>query len=282
MEFERSFDAGTSWITLPITAVKSSAAAGAVDPGDENIIFIGGEVNGTGALFRTQDGGSSWSEIGRATFGLESVQAIALDPSSRDRIYVGTAGGFYRSEDRGATWAQTASFPVRGIVLHSDDSKEVYAAGSNGIFRSSDFGVTWTEMDSRPAGPGINGLQFISANQTLYVGTLAGLAKQRIILPRIYAPLNFTAATELNRSLSLAETIHVLRWSPNPKNAAALTYRIYSVDGVSSVKMLAQLPPDSRQYYVRNVSAKIAALYAVVAVDGDGREGEPAYATARK
>jgi photosystem II stability/assembly factor-like uncharacterized protein len=281
MDFEKSVDGGTSWTALPITAAKSSATVAAIDPGDEDIIFVGGEVNWTGALFRTQDGGSSWSEIGRTSFGLDSVQAIALDPSSRDRIYIGTAGGFYRSENRGSTWAQTASFPVRSIALHSEDPKEVYAAGSNGVFRSSDLGETWTEMDSHPAGPEINGLQFVSANQTLYIGTLAGLAKQRIILPRIYAPLDFSATTALNRSLSQGETIHVLRWSPNPKNAPTLSYRIYAVDGESYVKMLAQLSPNTREYLVRNASPKKAALYALVAVDGKGREGEPAYATAR-
>jgi photosystem II stability/assembly factor-like uncharacterized protein len=281
MTFERSADGGTSWSYYPITSAKSSASAIAVDPNDENIIFVGGEKSGSGALFVSLNGGADWTEIDNAAFGADSVETVGLDPESNGGVYIGTAGGFYRSPDRGSTWTKTASFSVKGISIASINPNEIFAAGGAGIYRSSDRGKTWTDISAGLSSTKINALQFSNADQALYVGTSGGgICRRTIQLPqRIYAPLNFSGTKVLNRSLSQAEYINSLSWGPNPKNNGIVFYRIYSVEGGVPVKLLAQVAADATGFRERRVSANKTYSYILVAVNNEGREGEPAYAS---
>jgi len=280
-DFGRSADGGMSWTYIPVTTTKSSASVIAVDLRDENVIYVGGEKGGAGALFMSLDGGAKWTEIGAADFGSRPVEAIGVDPRSGSRIHVGTEAGFYRSENRGTTWTKTASFPVNGIAVHPLSPNEVYAGGSAGIYRSSDGGETWSDMNSGLVAIRTNAVDFVAADQRLYVATPGGLNRRTIVLPRIFSPLNFSGTKVLNRSLFRGETINVLKWTPNPKNEGIVSYRIYSVEGETWTKMLAEVLAGTIEFRDRNVSADMTSTYALVAVNNEGREGEPAYVTVR-
>jgi photosystem II stability/assembly factor-like uncharacterized protein len=58
MDFGRSLDGGLSWTYIPVMTARSGASTMAIDPGDENIIYVGGEKGGAGALFLSLDGGA--------------------------------------------------------------------------------------------------------------------------------------------------------------------------------------------------------------------------------
>ena len=281
MDFGQSFDGGMNWTYVPITTAKSGASTIAIDSRDESVIYVGGEKGGAGALFWSLDGGRNWNEIGAADFGSTPIEAVAANSESGYRVLVGTEAGFYRSENRGSAWVKTASFPVKGIVVHPSSPNEVYAGGGAGIYRSSDGGVTWSDVNTGLAEVRTNALEFLAADQTLYVATQGGIRRQKIVLPRIYSPLNFSGTKVLNRSLFRAETINVLRWSPNPKNEGVVSYRIYSVEGEAWARMLAEVPASTIEFRDRYVSANLSSTYALVAVNNEGREGEPAYATVR-
>jgi len=283
MTFERSSDGGASWSYFSITSAKSSASAIALDPSDENIIFVGGEKGGTGALFLSLNGGVDWAEIDNEAFGADPVDTVGLDPESNGSVYVGTAGGFYRSLDRGSAWTKTASFPVKGIAIASVNPNEIFAAGGAGVYRSGDRGKTWTDISPGLASTKINAIQFRDADQALYVGTSGGgLWRRTIQLPqRIYPPLSFSGRKVLNRSLSQAEYINILGWKPNPKNEGIVFYRIYSLENGVWVKPPALVQASGREFRERRVSPNRTYAYAIVAVNIEGREGEPAYATLR-
>ena len=73
------------------------------------------------------------------------VECLAVTPSDPDVLYVGTAGGVYKSADGAATWATTglAEMRVRSIAVPSDDPDVVWAGTDDGIFKSQDGGSTW-------------------------------------------------------------------------------------------------------------------------------------------
>ncbi|MCJ7581766.1 MAG: hypothetical protein MUP98_14690 [Candidatus Aminicenantes bacterium] len=283
MTFERSVDGGTSWAQYPITTAISHSSSLAFDPNDENVIYVGGEKGGTGALFVSLNGGTDWVEIDKEAFGSDPVEAVGLDPESNGRIYVGTAGGFYQSPDRGSTWTKTASFSVKGIAIASANPNEIFAAGGAGVYRSGDRGITWTDISAGLASAEIDALQFSDADQALYIGTSSGgICRRTIQLPqRIYAPLNFSGKKVLNRSLSQAEYINILGWRPNSKNDGIVFYRIYSVENGVWHPWPAQIPASEQEFRERKVSANRTYTYALLAVNVEGREGEPAYATVR-
>ena len=96
----------------------------------------------------------------------------------------------------------------------------------------------------------------------------------------IYAPLNFSGEKVLNRSLSQAEYINVLTWETNPNNAELdiVKYRIYEING-ESWNLLVELNPNTFEYWHRDVDKDKQYMYALVAVNDEGREGDPAYIT---
>lgn len=69
----------------------------AIRPDDPNVVVAGGVW-----LYRTTDGGASWSLIG---FGVHpDYHALAFDPTDPNRLYAGNDGGVYRSDQGGSSF----------------------------------------------------------------------------------------------------------------------------------------------------------------------------------
>ncbi len=120
-----------------------------------------------GGLLRSADRGGSWSlapgSDGRPQFGTPGaglvhpdVHSIEVHPSSADRLYAPTGGGYYVSTDGGVTWDCRYVCYVRAAVvdpLEPDVAIIGPAENSSGrqgrIERTSDGGHSW----ERVAGP---------------------------------------------------------------------------------------------------------------------------------
>ncbi len=103
-------------------------------------------VGTTGAgLFRSPDGGESWSRIRDPFPGESQVRALAVDPQSPNVVYAGSNNGIYRSEDSGSNWVKLDS-PMEGlniwsIAIDPSDSSTLFAGTSPPfVFRSRDDG----------------------------------------------------------------------------------------------------------------------------------------------
>ena len=108
-----------------------------------------------GGLWKTTDGGSSWTSLTSymPTLGTSSV---LLDPVNPDWILIGTgdrdAGdapgmGVYKSIDGGLTWqpsnAGMDNKIVGMMVMNPSNANIILAATSGGIYKSTDHGDTW-------------------------------------------------------------------------------------------------------------------------------------------
>ena len=174
----------------PITAKEPIVSAGAVtvSPSNPKILWLGtGEANdrnsvgwGTG-VFRSTDGGSSWTHVGLEKS--RTIARIAVHPTNPDVAYAAVPGdlwtptpdrGLYKTTDGGKTWtavlqAQTEKDKVGAgdVAVDPSNPEIVYAAlyarrrtpwsfaagpdASNGkdlggIFRSTDGGATWKKL----------------------------------------------------------------------------------------------------------------------------------------
>lgn len=115
----KSTDKGNTWqvldLALPVGGNEEWRWTGerlAVDPHDSNVVYFGSRVDG---LWRSQDGGNSWSQIdtdsvpvGKTwgeTKGVPGVTFIEFDRSSPGVVYVGVAGeGVYQTTNGGKSW----------------------------------------------------------------------------------------------------------------------------------------------------------------------------------
>jgi photosystem II stability/assembly factor-like uncharacterized protein len=157
--------AGLSWRSIgPFRGGRVTAVAGV--PGQPLVYYMGATGGG---VWKTTNGGLTWSPITDGQVKTGSVGALAVAPSDPNVVYVGMGescirgnlsegDGVYRSTDAGKTWTHTGLAETRQIGRIRVDPRDpdlVYVAalghtfGPNperGIFRSRDGGRTWSKV----------------------------------------------------------------------------------------------------------------------------------------
>ena len=113
----KSTDNGVTWTN--IFNESYSIGSLALDPNNPEIVYVGtGEANPGGVaiypgngIWRSTDGGQTWTNLGLATTG--QLGRIAIHPSNSNKIFVAALGlyrsktqdrGVYRSTDGGTSW----------------------------------------------------------------------------------------------------------------------------------------------------------------------------------
>ncbi len=169
------------WVWKPIFDATRVASIGAlaVAPSNPSIIYVGtGNVSDVGhagndgdGMWKSSDGGRSWTHIGLA--GTRHIPSLFVDPRNPNLVVVAALGpryarshdrGIFHSRNGGRTWRQVLfiSDTVGAVDLAAapDDPKVMYAAvwrhyvaplqggsfnGLHGgaIYRSQDEGKTW-------------------------------------------------------------------------------------------------------------------------------------------
>lgn len=145
----------------PARGGRSTAVAGIAS--QPHTFFMGATGGG---VWRTDDGGNSWTNITDGFIGVGSIGSIKVAPSDANVIYVGTGSadprgnvsigkGLYKSTDGGKTWALMGlekGGQIATVDVHPQNAEVVFAAvlgnpfGPNserGVYRSTDGGKTW-------------------------------------------------------------------------------------------------------------------------------------------
>ena len=166
-----SRDGGETWTKIRITSVSGCGYAVALDPKDSRLIYVGGSKQAKAALFRTENGGSSWREVTGSIKGI--IVELALDPRTSQTIYAGTPNGLFRSRNGGQTWERNAKFDVRAIKVDPNSPDRIWAGDEDGLYQSADGGSTWTPLSCLIV-PKITCLEFDARKSILYAGTDGG------------------------------------------------------------------------------------------------------------
>ena len=186
----KSTSAGASW--TPVFDKERVGAIGAValDPSNDENVWVGtGESNprndvsyGDG-LYKSTDGGKTWSNVGLTA--TKHISRILIDPTNSQHLIVGALGNvFADSPDRGAyvtfdggkTWTKTLtggpSSGVSDLAMSPRTPNVVYAGvwefqrrpwtfrsggDQDGLYRSADGGRTWTHLTGGGLPEGITG-----------------------------------------------------------------------------------------------------------------------------
>ena len=180
-EVAEASTAGTSGLELqalewrnvgPFNGGRGTTVVG--HPTDKMVFYFG---HSSGGLWKTEDAGTTWEQLGAGQFNYASVGAMALYQLNPNIMYVGLGepqlrqsvswgDGMYKSTDGGETWEHIGLSDARHIArvrIHPTDPNIVYVAsmghafGPNdekGVFRTLDGGETWERVLFKNEGTG--------------------------------------------------------------------------------------------------------------------------------
>lgn len=182
--------AGGVWKTInsgityqPIFDKEGSYSIGCVtiDPNHPNVIWVGtGEnnnqrsVNYGDGVYKSEDGGASWKNMGLKTS--EHIGKIIVHPDNSNVVYVAAIGplwskggerGLYKTTDGGATWQAVLTVDghtgVNDVIMDPNNPSILYASTyqrrrhvytyvgggpGSGLHKSTDGGSTWTKIQN--------------------------------------------------------------------------------------------------------------------------------------
>lgn len=122
-----------------------------------------------GGLWKTTDGGQTWSPVTDGQINSASVGAVAVCEANPDVVYIGMGetelrgniqqgDGVYKSTDAGRTWRHMGLEKTQAIArirIHPQDCNTVWVAAfgvhsapnpERGVFKSINGGETWTKV----------------------------------------------------------------------------------------------------------------------------------------
>ncbi|MBN1434643.1 hypothetical protein JW921_07775 [Candidatus Fermentibacterales bacterium] len=117
----------------------------AVHPTNPDIVCVGTYYG----IFRTTNGGSSWSEVAQYYYYNYDMEFSRLDPNY---VYVAGYSQIYRSSNAGQTWTKISSglsgTGIDNIAASLGQASDAYIGSIAGFFMSENYGSTWTQSNS--------------------------------------------------------------------------------------------------------------------------------------
>src|SRR6185436_13175582 len=176
----KTTDGGGNWNNISDKYFGSSIGAVAVAPSDETIVYDGegentmrGNVSeGLGGMWRSDDGGKSWKNVGLKD-GRHIIR-IVIHPKNPDIVWAAVMGhlfgpneerGVYKTTDGGKTWKRTLFINNQtgcsDLIMEPGNANVFYAGmwrlirtpyslesggEGSGLWKSTDGGDTWTNI----------------------------------------------------------------------------------------------------------------------------------------
>jgi photosystem II stability/assembly factor-like uncharacterized protein len=125
----------------------------AFDPTDSKIVYIAAWTMDTvndGDIFKSKDGGKSWSKL--AAMRGKSVRALELAPSDSKILVAGALDGVWRSTDRGDSWQRISPAGhadiknIESIAIDPRDANVIYAGTWHLPWKTADGGASWKNI----------------------------------------------------------------------------------------------------------------------------------------
>lgn len=168
-DFVNGSTAASAYISMIHPAVAGGSTTTLAGTKVSKILYVG---TSTGRIWKTTDGGSSWTDLTKAPLPVLTptsgrfVRWIATDPTDANRIMVAysgwnistpnTPGHVFRSSDGGATWTDISGelpdepFNTIAVNPNAGENKEVYVASDSGVYVNTDAwsGTSWLRINS--------------------------------------------------------------------------------------------------------------------------------------
>ena len=148
-ELYKSVDGGAHWSNDNYGLTKSAIFLLAVHPTQSATLYAGTPDG----MFRSTNGGRTWSAINNGLDDSRRVNAIVIDPLTPSTVYIATNFGVYKSSDGGNSWnlrsSGMSSTRVMGLAIDPVTPATLYAATLGGpIYKTTNAADNWTQTGS--------------------------------------------------------------------------------------------------------------------------------------
>ncbi|MBI3569275.1 MAG: hypothetical protein HY084_13835 [Gemmatimonadetes bacterium] len=149
-----------------------------LDPAHSSYLYFG-----TSKLYRTRNGGDSWSTFGTGMFVRGgNVSAIGVAQSDTNTVYVGSnQGDIAVTTDGGATWRAITGLPSRyitSITVNRANPAIAYVTvsgfGTGHVWRTTNTGSSWTDLSANLPNIPVNGFALVPGGE-FDIGTDLGV-----------------------------------------------------------------------------------------------------------
>jgi len=183
----KTIDGGNNWKNISDKYFGGSIGAVAVAPSDETVLYVGegestmrGNVSeGLGGMWRSDDGGRSWKNIGLKD--TRHIVKIVIHPKDPNTVWVAVMGhlfgpneerGVYKTIDGGKNWKRVLYVNNQtgcdDLVMEPNNPSILYAGlwhvirtpysmesggDGSGLWKSTDAGETWTNLSTKKGFP---------------------------------------------------------------------------------------------------------------------------------
>lgn len=226
----RSSDGGSSWTPVGGGLPAGSLAATAVVFADSQIGYVSGLVGSTPRLYRTVDGGQTWSLVSATGLGEMIEDMVWLDATTGiAALFASPHQGLYRTVNAGASWTRVSDVKSSGVFFR--DALQGIAVGRQNAPAqvTEDGGLTWNLLDAPISSsiPGIAGSIYTA--QPLPDRWIIGATRNRLLIAQD-SDISSVATDDRGRTAGSS----VLLWAySNPfSEATTLHFALASADDV--------------------------------------------------
>ncbi|MEO7522324.1 MAG: glycosyl hydrolase, partial [Gemmatimonas sp.] len=182
----KTVDGGNTWLPMTDKYFGGTIGAIGVSASNPDVVYVGGgefairgNVSHGDGVWKTADGGKTWSFIGLGD--TRQISKVRVHPTNPDIVFVAAQGhvwgpnserGIFRSKDGGKSWSKILfrddSTGAADLAVDPSNPNVMYAGlwqayrrpwmlvsggKGSGMFKSTDGGDTWTEITRRPGLP---------------------------------------------------------------------------------------------------------------------------------
>lgn len=148
----RSFDGGANWFSVSVGSGWSESRAIVFDPLVPGRVFFLGRGGADPGVFRSTDGGTSWSHAEAGLSSATSTTGMALHPTAAGTVLLCTDEGVWRTTLAGDWWTLVRPGRSTSVDWSRSDPTRAYAAtaaaDSTFLAKSTDEGLTWTNTNA--------------------------------------------------------------------------------------------------------------------------------------
>ncbi len=154
----------------------------AVSPDNAGVVYLASSK----ALYKTINGGKSWSEIVSFKGTANAITTLAIDPLNSAIVLAGTMDGLYMSGDRGKNWKRAFTgfggleASILSVAIHPVEPGAIFIGTKAGLFRSDSGGKGWKRIQQIPTNAVVSSLSLTSSKpHTLFAATDRGVFRRR-------------------------------------------------------------------------------------------------------